>query len=208
MPLDHSSTMSLPTPHIQALSTYKREWRASSAHRNISNPYNLAIPPKNKRRSMRNSAATVPVGYMTVHGPSESPTRPTSYRTKSSLSIAVSAVSTTKSTNSFDIISVPKKAFVVSEKPVYPGCDSLKSISTISRSQFSIEEPDVPKQKKKINDRILALAVVLALVLILAIAIPLGIILPQKLIKPLPVNVIVPVYGKPPRAVWDRLYET
>jgi hypothetical protein len=58
------------------------------------------------------------------------------------------------------------------------------------------------------DDRVLAAGVTLLLTVLLAILIPLGAILPQKMIKPLPINVLIPVYAKPETGAWSKLYDT
>jgi hypothetical protein len=59
--------------------------------------------------------------------------------------------------------------------------------------------------KSRINDRVLAFAVTFALAILIAIGIPLAVILSQKYIKPLPINVLVPLYIKPEDGGWNRL---
>ncbi|CAO2654975.1 Nn.00g117080.m01.CDS01 [Neocucurbitaria sp. VM-36] len=178
--------MSLPTPHIQALSTYKAQLRTpSSSRRNISSPYSLAIPPNNKRTSTSTSAN------------SEARTKPAS--------------TSTKSLEKLQVPGPPKKAVLVTEKPIKPCVSNDRSISTTS-SQYGYASSYVPTRKRskfsrKINDRVLALAVTLGLTLLLALIIPLGIILPQKMIKPLPIQVIVPLYMNPELGAWGRLYD-
>ncbi|KAF1846505.1 uncharacterized protein K460DRAFT_377687 [Cucurbitaria berberidis CBS 394.84] len=177
--------MSLPTPHIQALSTYKTHLRAPSSQlRNVSSPYGLAIPPTNKRRSTNISTI------------SETPTE--------------RANPARKSVNTLRVPTPPKKAVLVSEKPIQPCASNDRSTSTTS-SQYKQASPYPSRPKKArfgedVDDRVLALAVTLGIVLLLAIIIPLGIILPQKLIKPLPVNVLVPLYMKPELGGWDKMY--
>lgn len=171
-------------PHIQALSTYKAQSRMStSSRRNISSPYSLAIPPKNNRTSTNTSAI------------SENQIKPT--------------LAVIKSVERLRVPTPPKKAVLVSEKPIQPCVSNDRAISTTS-SHHGYASPYVPapKKKLKVNDRVLALAVTLGLVLLLAIIIPLGIIIPQKLIKPLPINAIVPFYINPEQpGSWGRLYD-
>ncbi|KAF2828955.1 hypothetical protein CC86DRAFT_392221 [Ophiobolus disseminans] len=54
--------MSLPAPHIQSLSSYRSEWRASSSNRDVSSPFSLAIPPRRQRRSTQR--ADTPTQYL------------------------------------------------------------------------------------------------------------------------------------------------
>jgi hypothetical protein len=85
------SIMSLTNAHINLHSKRNSQWRASSSQRNISNPYNLAVPPKYHRRSTNTSIAS-----------SDRPARP--------------GLTTISSTDTLQIPTVPKKAVTVSEK--------------------------------------------------------------------------------------------
>ncbi|KAJ4368388.1 hypothetical protein N0V83_006745 [Neocucurbitaria cava] len=168
-----------------SLSTYKAQSRMStSSRRNISSPYSLAIPPKNNRTSTSTSAI-------------------------SEYQQAKPTLAGTKSVERLRVPTPPKKAVLVSEKPIQPCVSNDKAISTTS-SHHGYASPYIPAPKKKLemNDRVLAFAVTLGLVLLLAIIIPLGIIIPQKLIKPLPINAIVPFYINPEQSgSWGRLYD-
>lgn len=177
--------MALPTPHIQALSIYKAQWRAPTSHRNISSPYSLAIPPRNSRHSTNPLPITETLNKLNNNA--------------------------AKGSDSLKIPISPKKAIAITEKPVRPYAYNGKSTSTIF-TDYLYPSPYVaaPKNKQskwKINDRVLAISVTLTLTILLAISIPLGIILPQKLIMPLPVNVLVPFYVNPEAGTWDRLYD-
>ncbi|KAH7398537.1 Spherulation-specific family 4-domain-containing protein [Pyrenochaeta sp. MPI-SDFR-AT-0127] len=197
--------MSLPTPHIQALSTYNAPGRATPPLRNISSPYSLAIPPRSNRLS---TIASEDGG---------SPKRPKSASIASSVTLQG--------------LTVPEKALIVSEKPIHPfACDDESTptmTSTLSSTIGSTigskisskigseykpvrrcaEKPKMSVSRWKQHDNVLALSVTLTLALLLAIGIPLGIILPQKLIRPLPINVLIPLYVYPEPGVWERLYD-
>ncbi|KAF2855797.1 hypothetical protein T440DRAFT_475158 [Plenodomus tracheiphilus IPT5] len=177
--------MSLPTPHIQALSTYNREWRASTSRRNISNPYNLAIPPNNKRTS-RNSQP------------------PSEYETSIRPSL--------KNTTSSDTLEVPKRAVIAPSRPVRPyGYNEKASMAVFTGCEhYQRQYEPLPKKSRicgMVEDRLIALMVTFGIAVILAIAIPLGIILPQRLIKPLPINILIPFYMYPAPGAWEPLYD-
>lgn len=177
--------MSLPTPHIQVLSTYNQQRRTSTPLRNVSSPYSLAIPLRNKRLST----------IASVDG--DSPTGPKSTSIKSS--------------DTLQVPTFPKKALILSEKPVRPYTCSGDSSSTGSPG-YQHASPYTGNKKERfrqwlLNDHVLALSVTLTLALLLAIGIPLGVVLPQKLIKPLPINILVPFYVYPEPGVWERLYD-
>ncbi|CAE7175763.1 Spherulin4 domain containing protein [Pyrenophora teres f. teres] len=173
--------MSLQTPRINVISSQSPQWRASSSERNISNPYNLAIPPQYHRRLTANSLTRETTKVPTINS---------SY---------VSAVPT-----------APEKAVLVAERPLGIYTSNSKSRSTIfSYHQATPYEP-LPRKKRcapSVDDRILAVSVTLTLALFLAIVIPLAAILPQKMIAPLPVSVLIPMYFKPEMGSWNRLHE-
>jgi hypothetical protein len=177
--------MSLPTPHIQALSTYRREWRASSTNRNISNPYSLAIPARTRRRSS------------SIYSQNED-------------SIKLGP----KSASSLDTLQFVKpldKAVLVTEKPVRPFAYDRNSASTIfAGCQHASPYEPAPKKSRVcglIEDRVLALSVTITLAILIAIAIPLAIILPPKMIKALPINVLVPFFVYPLPGAWNPLID-
>ena len=176
--------MSLPTPHIQSMSSYRSEWRASSTNRNVSSPYSLAIP----QRSQKRERADTPTQYI------DPPQKP----------------NVTKSTAYLEVPQSPKKAVTVTEKPVCPKLYTFdsKSTSTIS-SQYQHSSPyslGVKPPKPKTNDHVLAFAVTFGIAVLLAIVVPIAAILPQKYIKPLPVQALVPFYINPEEESWGRLY--
>jgi len=173
------------SPRNQSISTYHRERRTASSRRNISNPYNLAIPPKKKRtrRIIQPSSEY------------EASIRPS-----------------LKSSQSSDTMNISPKAAVApsklmrqyqySEKPAV----TCTSFGHLENSQYQ------PLEKKSrtcgvLRDRLAALLVTFAIAVILAVAILLSIILPQKLIKPLPINVLMPLHIDPAPGAWDPLYE-
>ncbi|KAI8942631.1 hypothetical protein NX059_000685 [Plenodomus lindquistii] len=170
-------------PHIQALSTYNREKRASTSRRNISNPYNLAIPPNNKRTSR---SATPPSVYETSIRPSF------------------------KSTVSSESLELPKKAVLAPSKLRPYEYDEKSTMASFAGcEQYQREYEPVPKKSRIcgiVKDRMIALSVTFGIAVILAVAIPLSIILPQKLIKPLPINVLIPFYMYPAPGAWEPLY--
>ena len=181
--------MSLPTPHIQCLSSYRSEWRASESNRNVSSPFSLAIPPPSQRRLTQQRADT-PTQYLDP--PEES--------------------QEIKTFGYLDVPQSPKKAVTVTEKPVRPRPYALNgaSISTLlgqyqpGSSYMRKQEPPKPR----INDHVLAFAVTFAIAVLLAIVIPIAAILPQKYIKPLPISVLMPLYLDPVEGTWQRLYDT
>jgi hypothetical protein len=181
-------TMSLPPHTAQATASHKTAWRAPTSLRNISNPYNLAIPPKSQRRS-KNERADTPTVYLDPPEPSSE---------------------TLQSQNSSRVLEVPnppKKAVFIIEKPIQPG--PYSGDTTSRSSTYTPTNQHVPEERKRrVDDRVLAFAVTFTLAILLAIGIPLGVILPQKYIKPLPINVLVPFYVNPEAGAWGRLYDT
>ncbi|KAF2027694.1 hypothetical protein EK21DRAFT_102390 [Setomelanomma holmii] len=172
--------MSLATPHIQALSTYRTQHRVSSSNRNVSSPFNLAIPPRSQRRPL--SRADTPTGYL---GPPSNP--PARTRTP--------------------YLEVPGAAVVVGEKPVQPRLYTLNggSTDTLKSITGSYEPKIQPKEVKRVNDRVLAIAVTLGLAVILAIGIPLAAVLPVKYAVRTPVKVLVRLFVDPVENGWQKL---
>jgi hypothetical protein len=172
---------------MQATASYKAAWRAPTSLRNISNPYNLAIPPKSQRRSQKERADT-PKVYL------DPPER---------------SSETMQSQNSSRFLEVPKptKEVIVTEKVIRTGPYSRNT--TFRSSLYTPTNQHVPEDRKpRVDNRVLAIAVTFTLAILLAIGIPLGAILPQKYIKPLPINVLVPFYVNPEAGAWGRLYDT
>jgi len=181
-------TMPLPTPPVQAVSTYGDDWPLCSLKRNSSNPYSITVPSRTK--STATSAAS-----------------------RTSLKAARTA---TKSPDTLEVPSIlkkPKRAIVINEKSVRPyKYDDYSKSSILLPPQLFIEpckldpEKANAEKKSKSKNRIIALAVTLTLAVLLTIGITLGIILPRKLIKPLPVNVLLPFHNYPQPGTWDQLH--
>lgn len=94
------------------------------------------------------------------------------------------------------------RQYQYSEKPAV----TFTSFGHYENSQYQ------PLEKKSrtcgvLRDRFIALIVTFAIAAILAVAIPLSIVLPQKFIKPLPINVLIPLYIDPAPGAWAPLYE-
>jgi len=177
--------MSFQSPRINLISTQGSRWRASSSQRNISNPYNLAIPPQYHRRHT-----------------DASPSRETTNKPDIS------------TTNRFDVPvepMVPEKAVLVAERPRGMYTSNSKSKSTIFSYHQAIPYQPPPRKTNcapSVNDRMLAMGVTLTLALFLAIGIPLAAILPRKMTTPLPINVLIPMCFKPDSGSWNRLHDT
>ncbi|KAF1919940.1 Spherulation-specific family 4-domain-containing protein [Ampelomyces quisqualis] len=154
------------------------ESQSPETQRNISNPYSLAIPPRSQQRTTYQRADT-PTQYL------EPPDRP----------------SAKKGT---PYLEIPTATIVVTEHPS-PYTLNDASRSTLARSHAPDKQK---KQKKKLNDRVLAFAITLSLTILVAITLPLAIILPTKLIKPLPIKILVPFYLNPELGSWRRLEDS
>ncbi|RMZ70609.1 cell surface [Pyrenophora seminiperda CCB06] len=185
-PYNKRKTMSQQTTKINLMSSKTPQWRVSSSQRNISNPYNLAIPPQYQRRLQTSSpvrdAAKKRPALPTINSSDAPPVKPKR----------------------------PVKAVLVGEKPRGMYTNSSKSKSTIFTYR-QVSPYQAPRKKTlrlpSIDDRFLALIVTLTLALLLTIGIPLAAILPQKLIKPLPINILIPMYFKPEDGAWNRLHD-
>jgi hypothetical protein len=150
--------------------------------RTISNAYGLAIPPPTQRRSTYQRRDT-PTQYLDPPEPS-------------------------KEKKGTPYLEIPKSTIVINECPRLSPLnrESQSTIqSLLPRRDRSPSPEPTAKRKRKIDDRVLALAVTSLLAILIAIGIPLGVILPQKYIKPLPINVLVPFNLKPETGNWRRL---
>lgn len=176
-------------PHLQSVSSYRSEWRASSSNRNVSSPFTLAIPPRSQRRSTHERADT-PTQYL----------NPLANATEN------------RGTVYLEVPQSPKKAMTVAEKPVRPRPYTLNGASTSTMlSHYHDSTPYKPKEEEpkcKIDDHVLAFAVTFAIAVALAVIIPLAAILPQKYIKPLPISVLMSFYKDPIQDSWQHLYNT
>ncbi|KAL6710346.1 hypothetical protein ACN47E_009292 [Coniothyrium glycines] len=188
-PSDTSRTaidnMSLPLPHIQALSAYRSQRQVTPTQRNVSSPFSLAIPlrrqgdPRN-----RSSQSPVPPIPSTRYQPSD---------------------------DSLRLPELPAKAVLASEKSVHGSRSTSDSSNTTQPPKSKVLFETAPGDSssceatpaKKDNNRFIALSVTLTLALLLLIGVPLAAILPQKLVKPLPINVIVPLYNEPDALLWE-----
>ncbi|KAH4035996.1 hypothetical protein HBI56_063440 [Parastagonospora nodorum] len=154
------------------------ERQSRPSQRNVSDPYNLAIPPRSQRRSTYQRADT-PTQYLDP--PDE-----------------------VKEKRGTPYLEIPTATIVVTERP-RPRTLNGSSQSMIFRHESKYDPKRWEKPRKKINDRVLAFAVTFGLAVLLAIAIPLAVILPQKYIKPLPINVLVPFFVDTVNDSWERL---
>jgi len=176
--------MSLQIPRINLIPTQGSRWRASPSRRNISNPYNLAIPSQYHRR---------PTDTSMSRETTNRPNIPTTNR----VDVPVEPM-------------MPEKAVLVAERPRGMYTNNSKSKSTIfSHHQAIPYQPPTMKTKyaPSVNDRMLAMGVTLTLALFLAIGIPLAAILPRKMMRPLPINVLIPMSFKPDSGSWTRLHD-
>jgi hypothetical protein len=99
MTLPISQTKLITVPRIDMTEPYTPKWRASTALRKISNPYSLAVPPHRQKRMPLERAPT-----------------PTTFLTRPDR--ITETLRTKRGVEFLNIPKSPKKAVVVSEKPI------------------------------------------------------------------------------------------
>ncbi|KAF2451677.1 hypothetical protein P171DRAFT_376037 [Karstenula rhodostoma CBS 690.94] len=92
-----------------------------------------------------------------------------------------------------------------SSKPSRPLHTSTSNLSLQSWPGHPRQPPK--RQRRHIDDHVLALSVTITLAILVLIGVPLGAVLPQRYVVPLPINVIVPFYVYPDQDAWDRMFQ-
>lgn len=174
-------------PRLSVITSFNPN-RDSITARNSSNPFSLAIPSRNSKRTSR--PLSVP---LTIRPASSVYSQDQDYDEDK------------------DKITPLKPALILPERPIRPHPENRQSKALAAyyrqcRLQ-SAEKRKFHVTYWRIDDRVLALSVTLALAFLIVVGVPLVAVIAQKFIVQLPVNVLVPSFAIPDAKSWSQLYD-